>query len=1151
MKKFKLINNVTGWIVFFLSSLVFILTMEPTASFWDCGEFIATCFKLEVGHPPGSPLFMIMGRFFTLFAAGDVTVVPVTVNIMSALVSGGAVLFTFWSITHLARKMIIKEGEEIVLGNIIAVMGSGFVGAMAFCFADSFWFSAVEGEVYASSSFFTAIVVWAIFKWENAAHEKYSNRWLILCAYLMGLSIGVHLLNLLTIPALVFVYYFKKYNVTRMGVIKASIASVLILIFIMYGIIPYTVKIASWFELLFINGFGMPYSSGMIIWCLVLAAIICGLLYWSLKKKKVLLNTIMLCIAFIVLGYSSVIMIVVRSNANPPLDENNPENAFSLLSYLNREQYGDRPLFYGQYYNAPVDRQNPYNEGDPNYVQLNGRYEIADYKMSYNYDSRFMTIFPRMWSPSKDHVSAYKQWGDIKGTPIQITNNQGKQETVNKPTFGENLRYFFRYQVGFMYFRYFLWNFSGRQNDIQGHGGILKGNWITGIPFIDNALIGPQKNLPESMKHNKGTNKYYLLPLILGITGLIYNYRKTKKDFWIVMLLFFFTGLAIVLYLNQYPYQPRERDYSYAGSFYAFAFWIGLGVVPLFNLLKKRIPVLVSAVAVSLVCTLLVPGIMAKENWDDHDRSNRYTSHDFAYNYLMSCAPNAIIFTNGDNDTFPLWYAQEVEGIRTDVRVVNLSLFNTDWYIEQQKRKAYDSDPIPTTMSYEHYMQGQRDIVFLVDDKNSFLDEKYSKNKAFEAQYMIFYEQLQKILERSKFPEQHKADYEKILKGYKFMNLIRFKSLVNNLAQKNMIEKYSLNEEAIKGIKTQTDKFIEAVANEYVPVEAAVNFIMNNKTNKQLKENDQEYCPTKKFSIPTDYEKVVKNGTVNPKDRKKIIPSIDWSLNKSYIMKAEMMVLDILATNKWERPIYFAITVGSDSYMNLEPYFQLEGFAYRLVPIKTTNKDGQLGRVASEIMYNNMMNKFKWGNMNDPTVYLDENNVRMIMNLRNNFARLADQFIDENKLDSAMKVLDRCEELIPDKIINYNYFNMGIADAYYRASKIDKNGTLLKDDNKMEKDGKISKPNALEKANEMVKRLADITVNDLNYYFSVGPEYAQGVDYEKRRSMMVMQELVRMTKQYKQDDLNKELEAKFNLLYQKYTATTNAGQQGGGNDEGE
>lgn len=1117
MKNYNRINNIAGWFVFFISAIVFLLTIEPTASFWDCGEFIATCYKLEVGHPPGSPIFMIIGRFFTLFAGGNFTVVPVTINIMSALMSAFTILFMFWTITHLAKKMLLKANEEMSLGQLIAIIGSGFVGGMAFCFSDSFWFSAVEGEVYASSSFFTAIVVWAIMKWENASDEKYANRWLVLIAYLMGLSIGVHLLNLLAIPAITFVYYFKKYTVSRVGIFKASAITIAILGGVMYVIIPYTVKIASWFDLLFVNGFGAPFNTGMLVWAIILSASVAALTIYSLKKKKVLLNTIMLCVLFILLGYSSFVTTVIRSNANPPLDENDPENAFSLLSYLNREQYGERPLFYGQYYNAPVDRQDPYVKGDPNYAPVNGRYEIADYKMSYNYDSRFLTFFPRMWSPQKDHISAYKQWGGIKGTPIQTMNNQGKQEVVYKPTFGENLKYFFTYQCGFMYLRYFMWNFAGRQNDIQGHGGILKGNWISGIPFVDKMLVGPQENIPESMKHNKGTNKYYMLPFLLGMIGLFYHYKKAKTDFIIVMLLFFFTGLAIVLYLNQYPYQPRERDYAYVGSFYAFAIWIGLGVVPLFNLLRKKLPIVASAGLVTVACTALVPGIMAKENWDDHDRSMRYTSHDFAYNYLMSCAKNAILFTNGDNDTFPLWYLQEVEGVRTDVRVVNLSLFNTDWYIEQVKRKAYDSEPIPSTLTHDKYMQGQRDILFLVDDKNSFIDEKYSKNKAFEVGYKELFDAMQKVLEKSTFPDQHKKDYELIMKGHKMMNLFRFKSLVNGLAQKANIDKYKLNEQAVNEIRVQSDKLVEAVAAEYVPVDAAIKFVASEK-NSQIQENDQDYLPTKKFSIRVNANEVIKNGTVKEKDRNKIIPWVDWTINKSYIMKAEMMVLDILATNNWERPIYFAITVGSDSYMSLEPYFQLEGFAYRLVPIKSSNKDGQIGRVDVDIMYENMMKKFKWGNMENPKVYLDENNVRMIMNLRNSFARLADQLIQENRTEDALKVLERCEQLIPDKIIPYNYFNLGLINAYYNAK-------------------------ALDKANAMVKRLAAVTVNDLTYYFSLTGEFATGVDYEKRRSMVVMQELVRITKGQKQDELSKDLETKFNELYKMYASTTSAGTQ--------
>ncbi|HIE16368.1 MAG TPA: DUF2723 domain-containing protein, partial [Bacteroidales bacterium] len=704
-KSFRFYNNILGWIIFAIAAYTYLSTIEPTASYWDCGEFLATSYKLEVGHPPGAPFFMLMARFVSLFASTPQQV-PILVNSMSALASAFTILFLFWTITHLGKKIIQRRKEDLTTGNIVAIFSAGIVGALAYTFSDSFWFSAVEAEVYASSSLFTALVFWAILKWENVANEPYANRWIILIAYLIGLSIGVHLLSLLVVIPIVFVYYFKKYEVNKKGIIITSFIALFILGATMWGIIPGIIVIASWFELIFVNGFGLPYNTGVYFYLVLLTVLIIWGLRYTLKKQKELWHTVILIFTMILIGYSTFIVVVIRSNANPPLDENNPDNVFSLLAYLNREQYGDRPLFYGQCYNAPLVK---YEKGSPYYTQENGKYKITGYKDIPVYDERFMSLFPRMWSPQAPHVREYKKWANIEGIPITLPDGSGGTKTVYKPTFGENLAFFFKYQVGFMYLRYFMWNFSGRQNDIQGHGSILRGNWISGIPFIDEPRLGPQDNLPRSLKDNKARNVYYMLPLLLGLIGLFFHSKNHSSDFTVIMLLFLMTGLAIVVYLNQYPLQPRERDYAFVGSFYAFAIWIGLGVLAIYKWLVTKKDSTVIAGAIGVVTLFAVPVNMGVQNWDDHDRSNRYTARDFAENYLQSCAPNSIIFTNGDNDTFPLWYAQEVEGVRTDVRVVNLSLFNTDWYIDQMKRKAYDSQPIPNSFTHDQYVQGTRD----------------------------------------------------------------------------------------------------------------------------------------------------------------------------------------------------------------------------------------------------------------------------------------------------------------------------------------------------------------------------------------------------------------------------------------------------------
>ncbi len=685
---FKKTNLILGWISFIIALTVYLLTLEPTVSLWDCGEFIASSYKLQVGHPPGAPLFMIIGRVFSLFTS-DVEKVAMMINAVSAFASAFTILFLFWTISHLLKKILVNESAKASKWDMIMVLAGSFVGAMAYTFSDTFWFSAVEGEVYATSSLFTAVVFWAILKWENVAHEPGANRWLILIAYLIGLSIGVHLLNLLAIPAIVLVYYFKKYpKVTRNGVLKALGVSLVLLLMIMYGIIPGIVKVATVVELFFTNTVGLHYNVGVVIYVfLLLGALIFGIHRTQYLKKNVLWNTVMLAITVIIIGYSSYALIVIRSLAGPPMNENRPENVFALLSYLNREQYGDHPLIRGHLYNSEVS-DIAYKK--PVYI-LNK--EENKYEISYRKPEAVMggkqVLFPRMYGRSAQHRQAYQEHGTIKDP--------------SSPTALDNLEFFFRYQVGHMYLRYFMWNFAGRQNDVQGHGNVLKGNWISGIKPIDSMMVGRQKNLPGQMKNHPARNTYFFLPLLLGLVGLYFQLDQKPKDFWIVMSLFVLTGLAIVIYLNQTPYQPRERDYAYAGSFYAFSIWIGMGAAGIYRYLSKHTGARAAAIMATLVSLLGVPTLMATENWDDHDRSGRYTARDIASNYLNSCSKDAILFTVGDNDTFPLWYVQDVEGIREDVRIVNMMLFNMDWYIDQARWQNYDSEPLPFSIPQSKY----------------------------------------------------------------------------------------------------------------------------------------------------------------------------------------------------------------------------------------------------------------------------------------------------------------------------------------------------------------------------------------------------------------------------------------------------------------
>ena len=1021
MNSYQKLNNLLGWLVFAIASVVYILTLEPTASFWDCGEYIATAYKLQVGHPPGAPFFQMLGRFFTLFAFGNEANVARMVNLMSAFSSSFTILFLFWTLTMLAKKLALRSGE-LTQNKQLAVFGSAVVGSLAYTFSDSFWFSAVEGEVYAMSSFFTALVFWAILKWDEKADEEHASRWLIFIAYMIGLSIGVHLLNLLAIPAIAFVYYFRKYPQTsRIGLIVTFLVSIFFLGLIMNGIIPWVVKLAGNFELLFVNILGMPFNSGIIVYFILIVGGIYFGIRMTRKKQKVIANTLLWGLTFILIGYSSFFLLIIRSNANTPIDENNPEDAISLLAYLNREQYGDWPVLYGQYFNATIAER---VDGNPVYRKSReqGKYIIIDKKEGAEpvYSKEFMTIFPRMWNNTEKRYEAdYKKWSKFEGVPVRVTDEVGEAQTIQKPTFRENLRYFFRYQVVHMYYRYFMWNFAGKQDDIQGMSDRKNGNWISGIPFIDEARLGPALDVPDSLK-NKAQNKFYLLPLLLGLIGLVYQLRKDAKNGLVVALLFIMTGLAIVVYLNQHSPQPRERDYAYAASFYAFAIWIGLGVYALFDMLSKKVDPGLSVWIVSGVSLILVPGIMAKEGWDDHDRSNRYTAMAMASNYLNSCEPNAILFTNGDNDTFPLWYAQEVEGIRTDVRVVNLSLLNTEWYIDQMKRKAYDSDPLPISLTWNEYKDGTRNYTYFIENDN--------------------------------------------IKGH--VELKEFFDIINTTPERLTM---------------------------------------------QTRIGPLDYFPTKNMKLTVDSAQVIKTGTLSPADASGMVDEITWSLKGSGITKNHLIVLDILAHNNWERPVYFAITTGTSSYVGLQDYFQIEGMTYRLVPVKTPSRGGQIGRTATGAMFNHMMNKYIYGNMSDPGVYLDETNVRMTMNIRSNFSRLAEALIDEGKMDSARMAMDKCLDVLPDEVVPFDYFILPIAEGYYEIGDMDK-------------------------GNEIFQTMISTFDEQLEYYFRFTGKWADVYSSDINQNMAMLQKITQTADKYKQTETKNRSKEVFDKFYDAYTA---------------
>ena len=1017
MKQFKLVDNVLGWITFLVAAFVYCSTIEPTASFWDCPEFITTGYKLEVGHPPGAPFFMLTANLFSHFAS-DPSQVAKMVNTMSALLSATTILFLFWSITHLTRRLIMKDWSCLTTPKLIAIEASGLVGALIYTFSDTFWFSAVEGEVYAYSSAFTAIVFWLILKWEDKADEAHSDRWLVLIAYMTGLSIGVHLLNLLCIPAIVLVYCYRRFpNIELKGSLIALIVSFVIVAAVLYGVVPGIITVGGWFELFFVNTLGCPFNTGEVVYIFLLVATVIWAIYetytdrslkrqnlafvlsvgmlgipfygfgWSavvigvvvlvalwfvlgyrkrVEKKLVpvitarVKNTALLCMLMLMIGYSSYAVIVIRSTANPPMDQNSPEDIFTLGSYLSRDQYGDRPLAYGQAYTSQVAFDVQGNMCIPKRTKGGPVYQRKEKASKEEKDSYFVVttkdkmvyaqnmVFPRMYS--SDHAQAYESWlGGVTGTEVPY-DRCGESVMVKMPSQWDNIRFFLSYQCNFMYWRYFMWNFCGRQNDIQGNGEAEHGNWITGISFIDNLMYGDQSKLPDDLKNNKGHNVFYGLPLLLGLIGLFWQAwrgRRGIRQFWVVFFLFFMTGLAIVIYLNQTPMQPRERDYAYAGSFYAFAIWCGIGVAALYDMIARKMkgvnPTAIAAV-VALLC-VLVPIQMASQTWDDHDRSGRYTCRDFGQNYLMTLQDkgNPIIFTNGDNDTFPLWYNQETEGVRTDARVCNLSYVNTDWYIDQMKRPAYNSPSLPITWPRLDFCSGTNEYVRVQPELKEQVLEFYKEN-----------------------PEEAKQQFGD--DPFEVRNVMKY----------------------------------------WV----------------RSKNADMHVIPTDTLYLDIDKEAVKRSGMMMASDT--IPDRMVISLKgKSALYKGELMMLEIVSQANWTRPVYVATTVGSDNYLNLGDNFVREGLANRITPF-TTNAPGAKN-FDTEKTYNNVMNRYKWGGLEQKGLYIDETVMRMCYTHRHLMADLALQLIAEGKTDKALNVLRKSEKVLPSYNVPNTYLS-GAAD---------------------------------------------------------------------------------------------------------------------------
>jgi hypothetical protein len=1009
-KGFRLWNNLTGWAVFALSLLVYLLTIEPTVSFWDCGEFILCSYRLEVGHPPGAPFFLLLGRFFTFFAGGDTSKVAMMVNILSAFASAFTILFLFWTITRLIR-LATGDNESVSGGRAFAILGAGIAGALAYAFSDTFWFSAVEGEVYATSSLFTAAVFWAMLRWYDEADDPHSGRWIILIAYLMGLSIGVHLLNLLALPVIVLLWYFRKHTATAKGIITSLVAGFLILGVLNFIFVPGVAKIAGWFELFFVNTLGLPYNTGLYIYLVILTGLIVAGIWYSLKKGRKVLNFVMTVIAVLMLGYSSFALIIIRANAHPPMNQNDPSDVFSFLYYINRSQYPRAPFLYGHYYSAPVTGIDKKVGG---YNKKDGRYEPY-YMTDYTYDKRFMTLFPRMYSTDPDHIRQYQYWGKIKGKKVTVRSGGGSEQVII-PTFGENLRFFFRYQVGVMYMRYFMWNFSGRQNDVQGNGNVMDGNWISGIPFIDNPRLGDQSLLPEENHNNPARNAYYLLPLLAGLAGIWWHYRRDGKGLTLVVVLFLMTGLAIVTYLNQYPSQPRERDYAYAGSFYAFTIWIGMSVMLIYDLLRKLMKEYPAAVIPSALIMAAVPLLMLIRNYDDHDRSDRYTARDIASNYLASVDQNAVLLTYGDNDSFPLWYIQDVEGYRTDVRVANLSYLQSGFYIETMSRKAFESDPLPFTLPYEKYIEG----------------------------------------ERVQLP-------------------------------------------------------VEDLIKEPTPIRKVIEFAGSDDPKAKIDLSGRgdyfNFIPVREFIIDVDSANVIATGAVRSYHADRMLRPMIWKFSSNMAIKDDLAVMDFIAGNNWERPLYYSVTVPASTYIGLEDFFVLEGMAFRVSPIIIDPpQPGETGMVDTQEMYENMMTNFRWGNAEKEGVYLDENNRRMFDVFRRQFAKLAKALVAEGDTVRAVAAIEKGMAIVPPEKMPFDYFSCDLAEALAVAGK-------------------------KEEAEKLFREIIDNSLASLGFIAALPDNRSYGLEFNASVSLQALLDIYRLATGFGMTELAETASSGLNRYY--------------------
>ncbi|HNQ67875.1 MAG TPA: DUF2723 domain-containing protein [Bacteroidales bacterium] len=1099
--------------VFTFSLVLYFITLSRTVNFWDCGELIACADGLQTGHPPGAPFYLLLGRLFSMFAFNPHNT-ALAVNLLSAVASAFAVLFTYKSIHILSQNIInsaksdtwfYNDTQKKYLSRFAALTGS-----LSLAFSITFWASAIEAEVYSVSVFFTTLSIWIMLKFTQVDKSD-KIRWLILAALIMGISTGVHFLNILIIPAMVFIYYFDKYKFTYKSFFTSLAISILLLGFVQLCIsgLPVLASVVEWF---FVNDLGAAYNTGLFVFAAALILLITAGIYISGIKKKIALNLIFTCFAVFITGYSTYTIVLIRSASNIPLDQNNPETIFNFISYLNREQYGNRPLWYGQQYNSKYDKRQPYVAGDPVYDTINGKYSIISNKPEANFEKRDKRILPRMWSNQPEHVAAYKEWSNYKKDLV--------------PSFGANIRFMFKYQFSHMYIRYFMWNFAGRQNDFQSHGGAINGNWMSGIGIIDKLNLSQIKELPPHLKNNKARNVYYLLPLLIGLIGIYKQYKSDKKNLFILSLIFVFTGLAIAFYLNQYPYQARERDYSYIGSFYAFSIWIGLGVIGYYDLTVRFFKNRHALKTTVFVCIIAVPFQFLIKNFDDHNKHKDDFAWHFAYNMLNSCDKDAILFVSGDNETFPLWYLQECEHIREDVRIINLSFLNTDWYIDQIQRPTQGATGIKISIPKSKYISGQRELLLLKENPYAFIEDIYYYNiNEINEDYAVIFNKFSELLKKSGLDKTRPAEYSNFVNYYELIQphgasppFRDFCEIVFSLKDTAQCDAFGINYADAQDLVKLLNKFLDKQINYPIPLNQTLNFVFSNDTatriSTKLYDYPIDYFPARKIMLPINKNEVIKAFGQVQLQEDIIVDNMIWAINKESLTKSDLMVLEIIRANMWNKPICFSSMMNTGNYLGLEQYLYLQGLVYRLIPVETEISVADPVNVNSYTMYVNFTRNFKWGNLRESDIYYDENTRNSLINLRNHYSRLARGLYFAGAVKQSQQMLDECIKLIPNDLIAFDYYCVGIVHGYYRINKNDEAGEIAL----------ITAENALA---------------ELEFYSKFPERKSQSLKLYQQRAMKTIEELYILANEYKHKEFIKQIENIYNRALKLYNNSLN------------